>query len=72
MSEALARALARMEVDYAPLGRVKSQQMWECADGWQIAWTTSKVIGGPYDGKYTQWQGRDLGAGLCQGIRQAR
>jgi hypothetical protein len=67
MSEALARALARMEVDYAPLGRVKSQQMWECADGWQIAWTTSKVIGGPYDGKYLVQGFRPVGKGARSG-----
>lgn len=67
MSEALARALARMEIDYAPLGRVAGQVYWECEDGWHVAYTTTKVQGGPYDGKYLVQAFRPVGKGARTG-----
>lgn len=67
MSDELARALARMGVDYAPLGRVEGQVYWECEDGWHVSYTTTKVIGGPYDGKYLVQAFRPVGKGSKSG-----
>lgn len=67
MSDELARALARMEVDYAPLGRVEHQVYWECEDGWHVSYTSSKVIGGPYDGKFLVQAFRPVGKGSQSG-----
>lgn len=71
MSAELARALDRMDIDYAPLGRVEHQQYWLAEDGWQIAYTTSKVIGGPHDGKFLVQAFRPVGKGARGGRGKA-
>ncbi len=67
ISDELSRALARMEVDYAPLGRVERFQEWICEDGWHIRYTTTKVIGGPYDGKFLVQGFKPVGKGSKSG-----
>lgn len=66
-SDELNRALARMEVDYAPLGEVERFQEWVCEDGWHIRYTTTKVIGGPYDGKFLVQGFKPVGKGSKSG-----
>ena len=67
VSDELRRVLARMDADYAPLGRVEHQQYWECEDGWHVAYTTSKVIGGQYDGKFLVQAFKPVGKGARSG-----
>lgn len=67
LSEELRRALTRMDDMYAPLGRVEHQQEWICEDDWRIFYTTSKVIGGPYDGKFLVQAFRPVGKGARSG-----
>lgn len=67
MSDELRRALTRMDNEYAPLGRVERSQQWRCEDGWIIEYTTTKVIGGPHDGKFLVQVFKPVGKGARKG-----
>lgn len=71
LSEELRRALTRMDDMYAPLGRVEHFQEWVCEDGWRIRYTTTKVIGGPHDGKFLIQGFRPVGKGARGGKKTA-
>lgn len=71
MSEELRWALTRMDNDYAPLGRVAHQQQWNCEDGWIITYATSRVIGGPHDGKFLVQAFKPVGKGARGGRGKA-
>jgi hypothetical protein len=70
-SAELMRALERMDVDYAPLGRVEHQREWACEDGWYVFYTTSKVIGGSHDGKFLVQAFKPVGKGSRSGKGKA-
>lgn len=40
---------------------------WSCEDGWTIAYTTSRVQGGPHDGKFITQAFRPKGKGSRSG-----
>lgn len=50
----------------APDGRA-SLATWECEDGWTVQYTTSRVEGGPADGKFAVLVFRPVGKGSRSG-----
>jgi hypothetical protein len=65
-SDELSRALARISENYAPNGRA-NQQTWDCEDGWYVIYTTSRVEGGPDDGKFLAMAYKPVGKGSRTG-----
>lgn len=66
MSEELNRALERMG-GYSPDGSVERWQYFNCEDGWYVEYTTTKVEGGPHDGKYAVMVYKPVGEGARTG-----
>jgi hypothetical protein len=72
VSDELTRALRRMVSDYAPDGKYERSQRWLCEDGWVVEYTTTRVVGGPHDGKYVVVEFRPYGKGSRGGRKTAR
>jgi hypothetical protein len=65
--------LAEFEaIEMARVGGYSSSQQWLCEDGWIIEYTTSKVVGGPHDGKYAVMAFKPYGKGARGGRKTAR
>lgn len=43
------------------------QAMWQARDGWCIAYTTSRIVGGPYDGRFAVMAYKPVGKGARTG-----
>lgn len=73
----LFEALDRSEVGRAILDRIEEdarrrdgvarEALWQAEDGWVIAYTTSRVQGGPHDGKFLARALRPGGKGARSG-----
>jgi hypothetical protein len=53
-------------------GGYERSQQWTCEDGWIVEYTTTKVEGGPLDGKYAVMAYKPYGTGARGGRRTAR
>jgi hypothetical protein len=60
----LSRAFAEMENRRVGTAR---QAMWQARDGWCIAYTTSRIVGGPYDGRFAVMAYKPVGKGARTG-----
>jgi len=59
-----ARVLARIEAAMpAPDGRVERQAQWVAEDGWIIGYTTTRVRGGPFGGRFAVLAYKPVGPG---------
>jgi hypothetical protein len=69
--EALLRRQVRSMTEDATLHRVWAgharQAMWRCGDGWIVAYTTSRIEQGPYDGKFAVMLYKPVGKGARTG-----
>ena len=68
--EAQAELEAAIERMGAPLGRAR-QATWLCEDGWYVKYTTSRIAGGPYDGKFLVQTFKPVGKGSRSGRGKA-
>jgi hypothetical protein len=59
-------------IEMARVGGYSSSQQWLCEDGWIIEYTTSKVFGGPHDGKFVVMAYKPYGQGARGGRKTAR
>ena len=39
------------------------KQEWFADDGWLIGYATSRIVGGPHDGKFATWADKPVGKG---------
>lgn len=51
----------------SPDGEVERQRLWQTDTGWIVGYTTTKVMGGPHDGKYATMAYKPLGKGARSG-----
>lgn len=56
---------------FMPLGTAR-QQKWMCGDGWFVAYTTERVKGGPFDGRFAVLLYKPIGKGARGGPRKAQ
>lgn len=49
------------------LGKVERQALWQCKDGWLAGYTTTRVVGGPHDGKFLVMAYKPVGKGARSG-----
>ena len=64
VSPELQAAFNRIFADYmAEKSGSASQTTWECEDGWLVAYTTTRVEGGPHDGKFVTMAYKPIGKG---------
>jgi hypothetical protein len=56
----LAEAVSRM--GFTTDGSAR-QAMWQARDGWIIAYTTERITGGPFDGKFATMAYKPVGKG---------
>ena len=49
ISAQLSMVLNRMEAERVGTAR---QSLWTAEDGWLVGYTTSRIVGGPFDGKF--------------------
>lgn len=77
VSDELNNAMARMLANnpdlwpvFAPDGTAR-HQIWECADGWLVGYTTEKVDGGPHHGKFAVMAYKPMGKGARSGRGKA-
>lgn len=62
------RVLARIEAAMpAPDGRVGRQAQWVAEDGWIIGYTTTRVRGGPFGGRFAVLAYKPVGPGARTG-----
>lgn len=55
--------LERMQVDNG-LGKYERARWWrQCKDGWRIAYTTTRAVGGKHDGKFVVMAYKPYGRG---------
>jgi hypothetical protein len=43
------------------------QAIWRCGDGWLVGYTTSRIEGGPHDGKFAVMAYKPVGKGARSG-----
>jgi len=53
-------------------GGYERSQQWLCEDGWIVEYTTTKVEGGPHDGKYVVMAYKPYGKGARGGRKTAQ
>lgn len=62
---ALAEAVARFG-NYNPDGTAR-QALWECGDGWIVGYTTQRIDGGRFDGRFAAMAYKPVGKGARSG-----
>jgi hypothetical protein len=43
------------------------QALWECGDGWIVGYTTQRITGGPFDGRFAALAYKPVGKGSRTG-----
>lgn len=66
-SESGRRILDMMEESERARVGTAAQQQWSCEDGWLVTYTTSRVKGGPHDGKFVMQVHKPVGPGARTG-----
>ena len=54
---------------YSPGGEAR-HVLWDCKDGWMVGYTTERIRGGPFDGKFAVMAYRPIGKGSQSGKAQ--
>jgi hypothetical protein len=67
ISARLAGHMRQLGLFASPDGEVERQQLWQARDGWLVGYTTTKVIGGPHDGKFVAMAYKPRGEGARSG-----
>lgn len=63
-AEALVDAVLRMEAQRVGSAR---QALWSCRDGYVVGYTTERIKGGPFDGKFAVLVYKPIGRGARTG-----
>lgn len=66
-SEGGRRVLDMLEEQARDRDGTARQALWEADDGWLIIYTTSRVEGGPHDGKFVTQAFKPVGSGARSG-----
>ena len=48
------------------------QALWECRDGWIVGYTTTRIVGGPFDGRFAVMAYKPIGKGARSGNADER
>ena len=68
---AAAAASARLSAMFEGYFRARDgeaqQTFWQCDDGWIVGYTTGRIVGGPYDGKFATFGYKPRGKGARSG-----
>lgn len=65
----ISRLYAEMEAERVGYAR---QTLWTCEDGWIAGYTTERITGGPFDGKFAVMAYKPTGRGARGGRKTAQ